>query len=44
MASFNVMWNNKAITNQTKFVMIRTYVFSIALYACETGILKKRDK
>ncbi len=44
MTGFNKIWKSKVITYATKVKVVRTCVFSIALYACETWTLKKGNK
>src|SRR6266536_5863044 len=44
MAGFNNIWNSKQISYRTKLNILKTCVFSTALYACETWTLKKTDR
>lgn len=44
MAGFNNIWKSKQISYKTKISILRTCVFSIALYASETWTLKKTDR
>jgi len=44
MAGFNNIWRSKQISYKTKIRIIKVCVFSVALYACETWMLKKTDK
>jgi len=37
-------WKSKNITDELKLKVLRTYVFSVALHACETLTLKKINK
>jgi len=38
------IWKSKNITDELKLKVLRTCVFSVALHACETWILKKIDR
>jgi len=44
MAIFSNVRKSKQISYKTKINMLRTRVFSAALFACETWTLKKTDK
>src|SRR6218665_2312086 len=44
MAGLNTIWNSKQISYKTKLNVLKTCVFSTALYACETWTIKKTDK
>jgi hypothetical protein len=44
MAGFNNIWKSKQISYKTKLSVLKTCVFSTALYACETWTLKTIDK
>lgn len=44
MAAFNNIWKSNAVSNSTKLAIIRTFVWSVFLYACETWTLKKKDE
>lgn len=44
MAGLNNIWNSKQISYKTKLNVLRTCVFSTALYACETWTIKKVDR
>src|SRR6266536_6084175 len=44
MAGFNNIWNSKQISYRTKLNILKTCVFSTALYACETWTIKKTDR
>src|SRR6218665_1714974 len=45
MAGLNTIWNSKQISYKTKLNVLKTCLFSTALYACETWtIIKKTDK
>src|SRR6218665_4219397 len=44
MAGFNNIWKSKQISHKTKLNILKTYVFSTALYACEACTLKKTDR
>src|SRR6218665_423100 len=44
MAGLNTIWNSKQISFKTKLNVLKTCVFSTALYACETWTIKKTDK
>ena len=41
MAGFNSVWKSKNITYETKLSILRTCVFSTALYGCEAWMFKK---
>ena len=43
MASFNTIWKSKVVSNPTKLLKIRAYVWSVALCAHKTRTLKNRD-
>jgi hypothetical protein len=43
MVGFGNIWRSREISIQTKMGIIRTCVFSILLYACETWTLRKKD-
>jgi hypothetical protein len=43
MTGFNTIWKSKTISYATKLKILKTCVFSTALYACETWTLKKTD-
>jgi hypothetical protein len=43
MAGFKTIWNSKHISTETKISIIRTCVFSVLLFACETWTLRKKD-
>ena len=42
--AFSAIWNSKEISVNTKLNILRTCVFSVLLYACETWTLKVQDK
>ena len=42
-AGFNTILKNKTIWYQTKLKILKTGIFSTALYACETWMMKKTD-
>ena len=44
MAGLNNIWKSRQISYKTKLNVLRTCVFSTALYACETWTLKKTDQ
>src|SRR6218665_277031 len=44
MAELNTIWNSKQISYKTKLNVLKTCLFSTALYACETWAIKKTDK
>ena len=44
MAGFNNIWKSKQISYRTKLNVLKTCVFSTALYACETWTFKKIDR
>jgi Domain of unknown function (DUF6451) len=44
MAGFRNIWKSKNINSATKLEILKTCVFSVLLYACETWSLKKKDK
>src|SRR6218665_389013 len=44
MAGFNNIWKSKQISHKTKLNILKTCVFSTALYACEAWMLKKTDR
>src|SRR6218665_1154979 len=44
MAGLNTIWNSKQISYKTKLNVLKTCVFSTALYACEAWTIKKTDK
>ena len=44
MAGFRNIWNSKNINLATKLEILKTCVFRVLLYACETWTLKKKDK
>ena len=43
MAGFGNIWRSREISIQTKTEIIKTCIFSILLYACETWTLRKHD-
>ena len=43
MAGLNKIWKSKQITFLTKMKLLKSCVFSTALYACETWTYKKKD-
>ena len=43
MAGLNSIWNSKQISYKTKLNVLKTCVFSTALYACEAWTIKKTD-
>jgi len=44
MAGFNNIWKSRQISYHTKLQILKTCVFSTALYACETWTFKKNDR
>ena len=44
MAGFGEIWGSKEIKCNTKIDLVRTCLFSVALYACETLTLRKADR
>lgn len=44
MAGFGSIWRSREISIQTKIKIIKTCIFSVLLYACETWTLRKHDK
>ena len=44
MAGFNNLWKSKQISYSTKLTIVKTCVFSVALYAFETLTMKKADE
>ena len=44
LAGFNNIWRSKSIRHKTKLGILRTCVWSVALYASETWTLKKTDQ
>lgn len=44
LAGFNNIWRSKEISNKTKLNILRSCVFSTALYASESWTLKKVDR
>jgi hypothetical protein len=44
MAGFKNIWRSRNINVKTKLEILKTCVFSVLLYACETWTLKKADK
>ena len=44
MAGFKNIWTSKEISVGTKFRILRTCIFSILLYACESWTLRKQDR
>src|SRR6218665_3963362 len=44
MARFNNIWKSKQISDKTELNILKTCVFSTALYACEVWTLKKTDR
>src|SRR6218665_3061701 len=44
IAGFNNIWKSKQISHKTKLNILKTCVFSTALYACEAWRLKKTDR
>jgi len=43
-AGFNNLWKSKQISYSTKLTIVKTCVFSVALYAFETLTMKKADE
>ena len=43
MAAFGNIWKSREISIKTKIDIIKTCIFSILLYACETWTLRKRE-
>ena len=44
MAGFINIWKSKKINLATKLGILKTCVFNVLQYACETWTLKKKDK
>src|SRR6218665_330745 len=44
LAGFNNIWKSKQISHKTKLNILKTCMFSTALYACEAWTLKKTDR
>ena len=44
MAGFKNIWTSREISIATKLSLLRTCIFSILLYACESWTLRKQDR
>jgi Domain of unknown function (DUF6451) len=44
MAGFMNIWKSKNINVEIKLEILKSCVFSVLLYACETWTLNKKDK
>ena len=42
LAAFGYLWRSREVSIKTKMEIIKTCIFSILLYACETWTLRKR--